>query len=115
VQPLYHLDDYVLWICWVLALPVGVFAVIDAARSRADAFTAADKLTKPAWLAITGAGLLVLLFTGDLAHPLGPLAGIPFQNGPMSLFWIVGLIAVLVYLVDVRPSIIEVQGGRGRR
>jgi hypothetical protein len=34
------------------------------------------------------------------------------QDGPRTLFWLVGIIAVLVYLVDVRPSLIEVQGGR---
>jgi hypothetical protein len=30
----------------------------------------------------------------------------------MTLFWVAGLIAELVYLIDVRPSLIEVQGGR---
>ncbi len=94
---LYRLDGYVMLVCWIAAIPVGAYALIDAARSRPDAFTAADKLTKPAWLAITGGGLAVLLL---------------FRGGPMSLFWLVGLIAVLVYLVDVRPSLIEIQGGR---
>ncbi|MBA2324785.1 MAG: DUF2516 family protein [Pseudonocardiales bacterium] len=83
--------------CWVVGIPVGLFAVVDAARVRADAFTAADKLTKPTWLWITGGALAVLLI---------------FRDGPMSLLWLVGLIAALVYLVDVRPSLIEVQGGR---
>ncbi|MDQ2707240.1 MAG: DUF2516 family protein [Actinomycetota bacterium] len=82
--------------CWIVGIPVGLFAVVDAARARADAFTAADKLTKPTWLWITGGALVVLLI---------------FQ-GPMSLLWLIGLIAALVYLVDVRPSLIEVQGGR---
>jgi hypothetical protein len=112
VESLYHLDDYILWACWIAGLPVGVYALIDAARSRGDAFTAADKLTKPAWVGITAGGLVVLVVTGDPANPLGPLVGQPFQGGPMSLFWIIGLIAVLVYLLDVRPSLIEVQGGR---
>lgn len=112
MQLLYRLDQYILWACWVAALPVGVFAVVDALRSRPDAFTAADKLTKPAWLAITGIGLVVLVFTGDPFHPLGPLTGRPFWGGPITLFWLLGLIAVLVYLVDVRPTLIEVQGGR---
>jgi len=94
---LYSLDFYILRACWIVGIPVGAFALIDAARVRADAFTAADKLTKPAWLGITGGGLAVLAL---------------FPDGPMSLLWLIGLIAVLVYLVDVRPSLIEVQGGR---
>lgn len=93
---LYVLDGYIMLACWIVGIPVGLFAVIDAARARADAFTAADKLTKPAWLGITGGGLAVLVLF----------------KGPLDLLWLIGLIAVLVYLVDVRPSLIEVQGGR---
>ena len=92
-----RLDLYVMLACWVAGIPVGLFALIDAARARADAFTAADKQTKSTWLWITGGSLVVLVL---------------FQDGPMSLLWLVGLIAALVYLVDVRPSLIEVQGGR---
>lgn len=92
-----NLDGYILYACWIAGIPVGLFALIDAARARADAFTAADKLTKPTWLWITGGALVILVL---------------FQDGPRSLLWLVGLIAALVYLVDVRPSIIEVQDGR---
>ncbi len=56
-----RLDVYIMGACWIAGIPVGLFAVIDAARVRADAFTAADKLTKPTWLAITGGGLAVLI------------------------------------------------------
>jgi hypothetical protein len=97
VDLLYSLDGYIMMACWILGMPVGLWAFIHAARSRPDAFTAADKLTKPAWMAITGAGLVVLVLC---------------QAGPITLFWVAGLIAELVYLVDVRPSLIEVQGGR---
>jgi len=97
VQLLYHLDEYVLLAAWIAAIPVGAGAFIDAARSRPDTFSAAEKLTKSAWLAITGGGLAVLLI---------------FTDGPLSLIWVVGLIAALVYLVDVRPSLIEVQRRR---
>lgn len=98
---LYNLDTWVLWVIWVLGIPMGAYAFIHAVRQRADAFTAADKLTKPAWLGITGASLLVLIV---------------FQ-GPMSsgaLFWIAGLVAVLVYIVDVKPAVVGVQGGGQR-
>jgi Protein of unknown function (DUF2516) len=99
VSLLSNLDYWVLRVIWVLTIPVGVYAFVHAVRQRADAFTAADKLTKPAWLGITGASLLVLVV---------------FQDGPMSsgaLFWIAALVAVLVYIVDVKPAVVGVQGG----
>src|SRR5579884_1087964 len=97
VELLYRPDYYILTACWIAGIPVGAWAFLSAARTRPDAFAAAEKLTKPAWLGITGGGL-VLLVTG--------------RAGPLTLWWVIGLIAVLVYLVDVRPSLIEVQGGR---
>ena len=62
VSLLYDLDNWVLWAIWLLAIPVGGYAFVHALMQRADAFTAADKLTKPAWLGITGASALVLIF-----------------------------------------------------
>jgi len=89
-----------LWIVFVLnwaAVPVGLYAVVSAARHRPDAYTAANKLTKPIWLAITGGGTVFCA----LFH---------FYDFTMFL-WIAGLVAVLVYIVDVRPKLIEVQRG----
>ncbi|HEY2205350.1 MAG TPA: DUF2516 family protein [Pseudonocardia sp.] len=97
MELLRSLDSYIMMACWIVGIPVGAYAFFHAARSRPDAFTAADKLTKPAWLGITGGGFALLVI---------------FRDGPITLLWVVGLIAVLVYLVDVRPSLIEVQGGR---
>lgn len=98
---LFALDDYILFGIWLVAIPVGGYAFVHALMQRADAFTAADKLTKPAWLGITGASLLVLiLFRG------------PQDSG--ALFWLAGLIAVLVYIVDVKPAVAGVQGGGQR-
>lgn len=89
-----------LWIELVLnwaAVPVGIFAFVHAVVQPTDAFTAAEKRTKPFWLAITGGGTLACA----LFH---------FYDFTM-MFWIAGLVAVLVYLVDVRPRLIEVQRG----
>ncbi len=94
---LQSLDLWVLWIVHKLAIPVGLFALIHAARQRADAYTATDKLTKPAWLGITGGGTVALLL-------FPPWTG-------MLMFWLIGLVAVLVYLVDVKPAVTEVQRG----
>lgn len=82
---------------WTVVL-VGIFAFLHALRQRPDAYTAADRLTKPAWLAITGGALGALL--------LFSFAGVAW------MFWMAGLIAALVYIVDVRPKLIEVQRGQ---
>jgi hypothetical protein len=102
VSLLYNLDGWVLLGLWLLAIPVGGYAFVHALMQRSDAFTAADKLTKPAWLGITGASLLILIV---------------FQGGPRSsgaLFWVAALVAVLVYIVDVKPAVVRVQGGGQR-
>ncbi len=97
-----NLDSNILWGLWLLAIPVGGYAFVHALTQRADAFTAADKLTKPAWLGITGASLLILIV---------------FKGGPGTsggVFWLAALVAVLVYIVDVKPAVVRVQGGGQR-
>ena len=78
----------------LLALGAAVFALIHAVRQRKDAFTAVDKLSKPIWLGILAVATLVPL--------LLPVVG---------LFGIVAVVAVCVYLVDVRPRVDEIQRG----
>lgn len=80
-----------------LGVPVGVYAFIHALMQRPDAYTAIDRMTKPAWLGITAGGTVALILFG--------LAGIGW------ILWIGGLVAALVYIVDVRPRLIEVQRG----
>lgn len=88
------------WIVQVLdwaAVPVGLFAFIHAAVQRAEAFTAADKRNKPFWLLVTGVSTLACAF---------------FTLDGFSMpLWIAGLVAILVYIVDVRPKLIDVQRG----
>jgi hypothetical protein len=81
-------------ILYFAGIPVGLYAFIHATLQRADAFTAADKLTKPKWLGISGAGAAALVLS--------------FGFG---ILWLVGLVAALVYIVDVKPAVTEVQGG----
>jgi hypothetical protein len=77
-------------------LAVGVWALIDCAVRGTAAFPAAGKLTKPAWLAITGGAALV-----------------QYLFAALSIFGIAALVASIVYLVDVRPAVRQVQrGGR---
>jgi hypothetical protein len=73
-----------------------VYAFVHAAMQRTDAYPAVDKLTKPMWLGILGvSGLLCFLFgvqTLDMFFPS------------------IAAVAAGVYLVDVRPKLLEVQG-----
>lgn len=95
-----RVDILILMILSWAAIPVGLYAFVHAILQRAEAFTAANKLTKPSWLGITG-GATVAVSIFNLSS-FG------------AFFWIAGLVAALVYLVDVRPKLIELQrGSRG--
>lgn len=76
----------------VLVLIVGVYALVHAAMQRPDAYTATGKLTKPVWLAIIGVGLLLALLLRDAFGAA------------------ISACATGVYLVDVRPKLLEIQG-----
>lgn len=89
---LQDLASYVLVAIQIGVLLASVYAFIHAAIQRTDAYTAAGKLTKPIWLAILGGTGVVGLF---LPPPIGSA---------------IAACAVGVYLVDVRPKILEVQG-----
>lgn len=86
-------------ISWALFL-LAVFAFVDAAIRREDAYRAADKNTKPFWLIILGIAAVVMKLFSIL-----------------SFLPVIGLVAVIVYMVDVRPAVREVsgRGGRGPR
>lgn len=71
----------------LLALALWAFA--DAVVRPSAAFPAAGKLTKAAWVAITGVSVALCLLGVGL---LGLLGGVI-------------AVAVIVYLVDVRPAV----------
>lgn len=79
----------------VAVLVTAVYAFVHAALQRPDAYTAADKLTKPVWLVILGAAVA-------LASILYPVLGV---LGMAMSACVSG-----VYLVDVRPKLLEIQG-----
>jgi Protein of unknown function (DUF2516) len=93
---LQHLAGYVLLLLAVVVLGATVYAFVHAAIQRPDAYTAAGKLTKPVWLLIIGgAGAFALLTS---------LTGV-------SVFAVaIAAVATGIYLVDVRPKILEIQG-----
>ena len=80
----------------VIQFVVVAFAFVDATRHRPDAFPAVDRGTKTGWL--IGLGL------GVVAHML-------IWN-PISLLNLLGIVAAIVYLVDVRPSLLAITGRR---
>jgi hypothetical protein len=77
----------------LIAFGVKAFAFVNALLWPGEAYTAANKLTKPAWLAILGVGLAaqILLIS---APPINPIH-------------LIASIAAIVYLVDVRPAVAE--------
>ncbi|MCH0566076.1 MULTISPECIES: DUF2516 family protein [unclassified Streptomyces] len=90
------------WVMFLLSLALVAFsgfALIDAAIRREDAYRAADKRTKPFWLIVLGLSFLVNVMNVTLAS--------------MWLLMIIGLVATIVYMVDVRPALRGMSGGRG--
>lgn len=86
-----NLVGTVLVVVQIAVLATTAYAFVHAAMQRSDAYPAADKLTKPVWLAILGVcGLLALVL----------------QVMGMAI----AACAAGVYLVDVRPRLLEVQG-----
>jgi len=85
----------------IAAALLSLFAVFDAATRRPDAFAAADKKTKGTWGGITAGCAVVAV--------LGYLVGGAFSV--FGLLWLAALVGDLVYLLDVRPKLREVQRG----
>jgi O-antigen/teichoic acid export membrane protein len=82
---------YVLAVLQIAVLVTTAYAFVHAALQRPDAYTAAEKLTKAVWLVILGIGVLLALVLG--------ITGVA-----------IAAVAAGVYLVDVRPKILEIQG-----
>ncbi|MGH3674360.1 MAG: DUF2516 family protein [Mycobacterium sp.] len=85
------LVGYVLFILTIVVFATTAYAFVHAAMQRPDAYTAAGKLTKPVWLVILGVGALLALVLG--------IIGV-----------VIAAVGAGVYLVDVRPKILDIQG-----
>jgi hypothetical protein len=88
------IDGLVLQILWVILLGVKAFALVDCIRRPADYFPFIGRQTKVLWLALTAVSLL----TG-LSEQL-----------TLSIFGIAGTVISLIYLLDIRPKMIELTG-----
>ncbi|MET7716220.1 DUF2516 family protein [Streptomyces sp. NPDC005407] len=89
--------DLGLWLILDLVFLVSsVTALVMAALAREDAYRAADKQKKSFWLIILGVTVALNLFVSVL------------------FLSIAGLIATIVFFVDVRPALNQASGG-GRK
>ncbi len=77
---------------FLASLGTRLFALVDAIRRPPQAFEAAGKLTKTAWMIILSLGVVVGLVLPETVNLLN----------------IAALIAAIVYLVDVRPAVREI-------
>ena len=73
----------------LVLIAVKMFAFVNSLTYSAESYTAANRLTKPAWAIILGLGFVMQLVMG----------------GPIGLINIVFTIAAFVYLADVRPAL----------
>jgi uncharacterized protein DUF2516 len=76
----------------LVLIAVKAFAFISSLTFSGEAYSAGNKLTKPAWVGILGVGLAAQLL---------------LMGSPLSLIHLAFTIAALVYLADVRPALAE--------
>lgn len=88
------LDGTVILILWAILLAVKVFALVDCVRRPAGYFPVIGRQSKLLWVALTAISLLAGLV----------------PNLTMSIFGIAGTVISLVYLLDIRPKMIEITG-----
>ncbi len=77
-------------VVFLVLTAVKIFALADAIIRPAEAYAAADKLTKVGWLWILGLTLACHFLIAS------------------TLLSIAGIVAAFVYILDVRPALIEV-------
>ncbi|WP_040511191.1 DUF2516 family protein [Gordonia soli] len=88
-------QSLVLLILTVVAGVAAAVGLLHAALQRKDAFPAVDRQSKVIWVSILAAAtLFIWLF------------------GAISLLGLIGVVAAIVYIVDVRPRVDEIQGKR---
>lgn len=90
------------WIMLALAVGAigcGVYAFVDAARHTTGAFAAEGKQSKVFWLVALGVSVAVLFVT---------------LPDVLTLFGLIAIIAIGVYLADVRPALAPHRARRAR-
>lgn len=86
---MFALQSLVMTLAFFALMGVKVWALVDAITRPAEAYVAAGKLTKQAWLLILGLTVASALL----------------WRSPLGLFSIIGTVAAFVYLLDVKPAL----------
>jgi hypothetical protein len=89
----------VTWALFAAGIGLKIFAFVDALRTDTQAFPYAGKRTKGLWLAITGVALAVNVVVLN----------------PLSFLNLIGAVAAVVYLVDVRPAVKQYRPGSSQQ
>ncbi len=100
-------DQIVGWISYVILLATLVIeglAAVHCATRRADAFPVVGRLSKGTWMIITIGAFLFTLLTGA-----SYVYGGSFLTTMVAF---AGIVAALIYLLDVRPALRDVTEGR---
>jgi hypothetical protein len=95
---IFALQNLIVLVLGLAAFITEVYAFVDALRHRADAYTAAGKLTKQLWLIILGVAMAV--------------GFVVFWN-PLGFIGIIAFVAAAVYLADVLPALRSASGRGG--
>lgn len=90
-------EDWLLLLLNWGTIGFGSWALLDSVIRPTASFAMAEKLTKPAWMIINALATAALFFFGVF-----------------SIFSIVGLVAIGVYLTDVRPAVRSIGRGDNR-
>jgi hypothetical protein len=83
----------------IAAVITEIVAFVHCLTQRHDAFAAINTLSKGIWLALLGGSMFLSLLLGF--------------NPVTSIFGIIGLVAALVYLLDIRPALRDAVNGAG--
>jgi hypothetical protein len=89
VPNIFQIEGSVFLVVSLVLLAVKIFALVTALMFSPDHYRAADKLTKPAWVAILGIGAAAQVLMPDVR----------------SLINLAFTIAAFVYRADVRPAL----------
>ena len=82
-------ESWVLLVLWLVLFAVKLWAVVDALFHKDESYVAADKQNKAFWLLM----LVIFLALHLLIHD------------PRHILNLIGTVAALVYLADVRPTL----------
>ncbi|MEV6344475.1 DUF2516 family protein [Actinoplanes sp. NPDC051851] len=88
---------YIMLAVKIFSLAIQVAALIHCLTQRGAGFSALGTLPKGAW-----AGILAVLMV---------LTAI--TSSPFNLFSLAGIAAAMIYLLDVRPGLKDIAGGKG--